>query len=280
MKNTGYTPAGKLNFAYDGTTLSVTGVKDTSLKEIRIPPVIEGREVNSIANSAFASNHTLMKIEVPDSVVSIDNNAFKGCTALREVVLSEQLVSIGALSFAGCEKLESVTISDLTTRIDITSFRGCRKFYRVFLKLHGGGRKREFMIASSNDESIWLYLNAINSVSHGGKLNMEKYDSAFLEIQKDEEDIFRVAVHRLRHPFDLTVEMEKVYRRALRNMVKTIILNDRVDRLTALGDLECIDEKNLDNYIEIASRMGGGCIAYLLDMKFRKKKTGLRDFSL
>lgn len=280
MRESGYTPVEKINFAFDGKNLNVIGTKDHSLREIKIPPVVDGRPVNSIANSAFAGNQSLVKIEVPDSVVSIDNNAFKGCRSLREAVLSEQLVSIGALSFAGCENLESVTISDLTTRIDISSFRGCRKFYRVFLKLHGSGRKKEFMIASSNDESIWLYLNSVNSVSHGGRINMEKYDDAFLEIQKDEEDMFRVAVHRLRHPFDLTVEMEKVYRRALRNMVKTIILNDRVDRLTALGDLDCIDEKNLDHYIEMASRMGGGCIAYLLDMKFRKNKTGLRDFSL
>ena len=280
MSESGYTPKSKLRYSFDGNILSINGTNDHSLREIRIPPTLDGIPVGAVNNSAFAANTSLIRIELPDSVTSVDSNVFKNCTSLREVVLSESLVSIGAYAFAGCVNLEAVTISSLTSRIDITSFKGCRKLYKVSVKLSGTGRIQDFMVASADDESIWIYLNSINSVVRKNRIDMTKYDDAFLEIQKNEEDTFRVAVHRLKHPHDLTPTMANVYRRALRNMVKNVILADRVDRLTALGELDCIEDDKLDYYIEIASRIGGGCIAYLLDLKYRKNRTGILDYSL
>ncbi len=280
MTETRYTPKNKIRYSFDGKILSINGTNDHSLREIIIPPVLDGIPVTAISNSAFAGNTSLIRVEVPDTVTSIDSNVFKGCISLREAVLSENLVSIGAFAFAGCEKLESVVISSLTSRIDINSFKGCRSLYKVGVKMHGRDKIRDFMVASADDESIWIYVNSINSVVRKDHLDMAKYDDAFLEIQKNEEDTFRVAVHRLKHPDDLTPAMEQVYRRALRNMVRSVILSDRVDRLTALGDLDCIEDEKIDYYIELASRIGGGCIAYLLDLKYRKRRTGLRDYSL
>ena len=48
-----------------------------------------------------------------------------------------------------------------------------------------------------------------------------------------------------------------------------------VDQLTAIGELGCIREDALEEYIHTASRIGGGCIAYLLDYKHRIGK--IRD---
>lgn len=275
-----YTPASKIRYSFDGHVLSVNGTNDHTLREIRIPPTLDGHPVTAISNSAFAGNTSLIRIEVPDTVTSIDSNVFKGCTSLREAVLSERLYSIGAYAFAGCENLETVVISSLTSRIDINAFKGCRSLYKVGVKMTGRNTIRDFMVASADDESIWIYMNSINSVVRKERLDMAKYDDAFLEIQKNEEDTYRVAVHRLKHPDDLTPAMEQVYRRALRNMVRSIILSDRVDRLTALGNLDCIEEDKIDYYIELSSRIGGGCIAYLLDLKHRKNRTRLRDYSL
>lgn len=280
MTESGYTPRSKIRYSFDGHVLSVNGTNDHTLREIRIPPTLDGHPVAAVSNSAFAGNTSLIRVEVPDTVTSIDSNVFKGCTSLREAVLSENLYSIGAFAFSGCEKLETVVISSVTSRIDINSFKGCRSLSRVGVKMKGENRIIDFMVASADDESIWIYMNSINSVVRRGRLDMAKYDDAFLEIQKNEEDTYRVAVHRLQHPDDLTPAMEQVYRRALRNMVRNVILGDRVDRLTALGNLNCIEDEKLDYYIEISSRIGGGCIAYLLDLKHRKKRTGLRDYSL
>ena len=141
------------------------------------------------------------------------------------------------------------------------------------------GKLRNFVIATESEQAIWLYLRAIVSAtdSYGGY--MDKYDATFLEI-KDETDRYYVAVSRLKNPYDLKPEMEHIYRDALNGMVRNIIAEDRVDRLTMLGNLNCIDEENLREYVDYAGRIGGGCIAYLLDYQQKSGRLDRRDFSL
>ncbi|MGI6206373.1 MAG: leucine-rich repeat domain-containing protein [Anaerovoracaceae bacterium] len=280
MKHRDYNPQSDFICSFDGWKNKIEAVNNrTEMVEINVPPVVNGRPVDEIGENAFSGCTKLRWVKLPDSVETIRNSAFKNCTELKEAELSAALESIGAFAFSGCVNLRSVTISDHVKRMEINSFKGCRKLTEIKVKSSVTGEIKSYQVASDNDESIWMFLSAVMRASEPGHESMEKYDAAFLEIQ-DDDAVYRISVQRLRDPVDLYPDMERVYRSRLRNMVKKIILKDRVDMLTAIGELDCIDMDSLDYYIEIASRIGGGCIAYLLEHQYRKSRIGLRDYSL
>lgn len=279
MKHRGYNRESDFTCAFDGWENTIQAVSDHSAVEINIPPLIGGRPVTAIGNNAFLGCSKLKWIRIPDTVKSIGNNAFKDCVSLREGVLSTDLEKIGAFAFSGCVSLKTLVLSNHLKRIEMNSFRNCRKFSEARIKYKETGEIRDFVVACESDNAIWMYLMAVMRACDPLSGYMDKYDATFLEVS-DEDDIYRIAVSRLKNPFGLTDEMENIYRSRLRNMVKKVILSDQVERLTAIGDLDCIDESSLESYIEIASKMGGGCIAYLLEYKYRKNRIGLSDFSL
>ena len=136
-----------------------------------------------------------------------------------------------------------------------------------------------FAVSSEEEAAIWLYLRGVMSATAPHDAYMDKYDATFLEI-KGAYDVYNIAVSRLRNPVDLSPERRKIYENALSGAVPQIIRQDRVDQLTAIGELGCIREDALEEYIHTASRIGGGCIAYLLDYKHRIGKNTGYDFSL
>ena len=281
------------NYSYDGRNLVIQGVKDSSAVEINIPPLFDGIPVSAIGNGAFTFCSKLKKITIPDTVTVVENSAFKGCASLVEAVLSSELISIGTTAFAGCENLKRVTISNHADRFEINAFRGCTSLETVYVKLketyhlredgtpdpEKNPQIREFAVGSSMDETRWACMKAIISATDPRSNYMGKYDSVFLEIY-DEDDLYRIASYRLKNPIDMSPEMNRVYRNTLTGMIMSVIRADKVDRLTTIGELDCIDNFELDSYIDLASRIGGGCIAYLLEYKNRTTGIHMPDFSL
>lgn len=279
MKRIAYNKSEDFSCYYDGRENVLQAVNDHSLTVINVPPEIGGYPVDAIGNGAFQGCHDLKWVKLPNSVKSIGNNAFKDCVNLKEVNLGSGVEKIGAFAFGDCANLRTVILSNHVRRIEMNSFRNCRKLTKARVIEPEKKRITDYAIACESDNAIWMYLRAVMRACDPRGGYMDKYDATFLEVA-DEDDIYRIAVQRLRNPYDMTEEMESIYRSRLSNMVKAVILNDRVERLTAIGDLDCIDDDSLEYYIELASRIGGGCIAYLLEHKFRKSKIGLDDFSL
>ncbi|MCI8284510.1 MAG: leucine-rich repeat domain-containing protein [Firmicutes bacterium] len=279
MRKLTYNPAEDFNFTYDGKVLVITGAKDRAAVQLNVPPVIGGRQVRVIGNSAFSMCHKLKKIIIPDSVTAIENSAFRGCASLEEAELSRELVSIGAAAFAGCGSLKKIFISNNTGRFEVNSFKGCTALTIIGVKYKESDRIEDFAIAAESDEARWLYLRGIERATDPRGGYMDKYDATFLEI-RNEDDKYNIAVHRLKNPRDLTPEMKSMYINALSGMVLPIIYADRVDKLTVIGGLGCIDNSSMREYIDAASRIGGGCIAYLLEHQNRYGMNHGRDFSL
>ena len=272
-----YDSTDKFNFTYDGRTMVLAGVNDIAATELRIPPAFNGVPIGGIGNGAFMTCSKLRRVYVPDTVAFVEGSAFKGCRELREAVLSADLRSIGALAFEDCVELRRITISNHTTRHEVNSFRGCVNMRNVVVKCNN--KLRNFVIATESEQAIWLYLRAIVSATdaHGGY--MDKYDATFLEL-RDETDMYYVAVSRLKDPYELTAEMKHIYSDALNGMIWNIIAEDRVDRISMLLSIDCLDEENLIDYVDYAGRIGGGCIAYLLDYQQKSGRLDRRDFSL
>ena len=281
MRQKVYNPAEDFNYSYDGRSLVITGWKEKAKEYVFIPPEIDGHPVTAIGNGAFQFCHALKQVSVPDSVTVIENAAFKGCESLEKAELSSQLGGIGAFAFQGCVSLRELTISNHVTRMELNSFRDCTGVETIHVKLRESkyGEVRSFAVASESEGALWMYIRAILRACDPNVQLMDKYDATFLELQQ-EDDRYRVATFRLSDPYNMTRQMRKIYRDCLIGMMETIIKTDRVDRLTKLGELNCINPALLSEYIDMAGRIGGGCIAYLLEFQNRRGKSDAYDYSL
>lgn len=78
-----------------------------------------------IAPSAFYGMTNLVKVEMPDTVVSVGKKAFSDCTGLKEVEFSNSLVEIQSQVFQGCTSLTDVMLPESIAVIQDYAFRNC-----------------------------------------------------------------------------------------------------------------------------------------------------------
>ena len=94
------------------TECVITGVRDTSIKEIIVPDYVV-----KIENAAFRDCSDLTSVAIPESVTSIGSNVFYGCRALTSVTIPDGLTNIESSMFNGCSSLTSITIPENVTSI-------------------------------------------------------------------------------------------------------------------------------------------------------------------
>ena len=95
-------------------------------KEYVVP---EGTEI--IGRDAFASNNSLMKVELPSSVRIIDGLAFQFVKKLNSIILPEGLEKIDGIAFQGCENLTEINIPNSLTTIADNPFYLCSKLKTI-----------------------------------------------------------------------------------------------------------------------------------------------------
>ncbi len=105
----------------DGTVFAYTTKSDNTIeiraytgkrRYITVPNVIEGKNVTSIGENAFADNSRLRSVILPQSITSINERAFVNCSMLREIEIPDNAMSIGNEAFSGCSRLGNVAISN------------------------------------------------------------------------------------------------------------------------------------------------------------------------
>ena len=267
------------------------------LRRITLPDT-----VTTIENAAFRGCENLEEAELSASLNSIGALAFQGCAGLKYLTVSDHTDRIEINSFKECRAIEVVHVK-MRNRIAVDEERrigqfrfgvipcidsvpgagpDCAVYKHPKMGLFVRGPEydvRSFVVASESDEAIWLYMRAIMRATDSHGASMDKYDATFLEIRSD-DDMYRVAARRLSDPYNMSKRMYKIYRDALTGMVESIIRSDRVDRLTRVGELDCLERELLPGYIELAGRIGGGCTAYLLEHQNRYAKVEEYDYSL
>jgi hypothetical protein len=85
---------------------------------------------------AFRNCSSLLRINIPSSVISIGDRAFLKCSALVEINLHEGLQVIGDEAFKSCISLLRINIPSSVTTIDDWAFFNCTALVEV--KLHEG----------------------------------------------------------------------------------------------------------------------------------------------
>ncbi len=101
--------------------------------EVTIPEEIDGMPVICIDENAFYECSSIVKINMPDSIVEIMNFAFYKCTGLQEITFSKELVKIGEHAFEGCTGLTRIKIPENVHTIGKCAFYGCTGMTTVTL---------------------------------------------------------------------------------------------------------------------------------------------------
>ncbi len=103
-------------------TAIITGYRGTD-RAVRIPPMVSGRIVTTIAGGAFQGNRELREVSIPDTVTSVLSNAFRDCEKLERVHLSERLSKIITTTFSGCKSLREINIPNDMSELKRSTFR-------------------------------------------------------------------------------------------------------------------------------------------------------------
>jgi len=120
--------------AADGKSLVITGYKVSKwMKNVRIPPLINGLPVSGIADKAFYRKDTVNVI-VPDSVTFIGDEAFAE-NKVESINIPAGVTRIGNRAFAKSD-IAAIAVPDSVTSIGDSAFEECRKLAGVTL---GGG---------------------------------------------------------------------------------------------------------------------------------------------
>jgi uncharacterized repeat protein (TIGR02543 family) len=79
---------------------------------VKIDNFYQNKPVLSIGSGAFADNHRLQIVVLPNTLISIGANAFSGCVNLRKADIPETVTTIGDNAFSGCTALKTVTFPE------------------------------------------------------------------------------------------------------------------------------------------------------------------------
>ncbi len=100
----------------------------TSVADLLVVP--RGEEISSAAYS----NHSAIRIILPNTCYTIGREAFAFCLRLLRIALPDSVGTVGNLAFYNCEKLNEVVIGTGVGFIGQDAFANCYDLERVFYK--------------------------------------------------------------------------------------------------------------------------------------------------
>lgn len=103
----------------------------TTATNINIMGKIDGYEIVSIGDTAFAGCENLQSVTIPESISEIGEGAFQQCTSLKSVKLPNSVEVVPAGIFVSCTALESVTLGKNVTEIGRMAFGYCTSLKEI-----------------------------------------------------------------------------------------------------------------------------------------------------
>lgn len=97
----------------------------SSATHISIMPEIDGYQVVSIGEEAFAECDSLQAVTIPGTVTEIGIGAFYGCTSLTSLTIPDTVTEIESGTFFGCSSLTELTLGNAVTSIGDMAFGYC-----------------------------------------------------------------------------------------------------------------------------------------------------------
>jgi len=113
IHNIGFDPDSQTIIYYEGSG------------NVVIPSQIDGVDVVTIGEQAFAGCSDLLKLTIPDTVTSIGAGAFNKCNSLTSITMGANMQSIGEKAFSGCSNLTTLKIGANVQNIGERAFLNC-----------------------------------------------------------------------------------------------------------------------------------------------------------
>lgn len=178
----------------DGTLtyqkLSTTTVRVTDCSEsathVSIMPKIDGYDVVSIGEEAFANCTSLQGVTIPATVTEIGSAAFYGCTSLTGLTIPDSVTKIESGTFFNCTGLTEVTLGKETTEIGDMAFGYCTSLETVELPdaLETVGSQLFYYCTSLDSVSIPDKVTELGSYTFYGCMSLKSF-----EVPKNLENI-------------------------------------------------------------------------------------------
>lgn len=96
-----------------------------SSPSVALPRTVRGIPVVGIADGVFASHTEIVRVDIPEGLVSIGARAFEGCTSLLTLTLPDSVTHIGDGAFRGCSSLYFADVGDSLISLGASAFEGC-----------------------------------------------------------------------------------------------------------------------------------------------------------
>ena len=112
----------------DGVLVKYHGIR----KMLTVPEAIGSERITAIGAEAFAENHYLTQVILPESVTVIGERAFANCPKLTHVT-AYGADTIGAEAFAECALLESAEFANTMKTVGESAFSGCAALLSITL---------------------------------------------------------------------------------------------------------------------------------------------------
>lgn len=159
------------------TTVSVTDCVE-SATHISIMPKIDGYDVVSIGEEAFANCTSLQGLTIPDSVTEIGSAAFYGCTALESLTVPDSVTKIESGTFFNCSALTDLTLGGKTTDIGDMAFGYCTSLETVALPdtVENMGNQVFYYCTALDDISIPDKVTELGSYTFYGCLALKSFE--------------------------------------------------------------------------------------------------------
>lgn len=286
---------------------------------VTIPEKIEGLAVTEIGPYAFSADRReeptgrwtgleeaprlqgarLEEVSVSGMITKIGNYAFYNCYGLKKFSCFSRLNDIGSGIFTGCTRIceleiqveegERSCLKELLTEL--------RQELRVVYKCRRGTARLifpQFYEEAVENTPARLLSTHTHGCGHQYRycfrqteFQFADYDSlfSFMKAQETAGLAVRMAMNRLRYPYQLTDQDRVVYHEFVQNNWETaarIVIEDRdMDALVWLSVQIPPKPEELDSIINWAGRRASpGGMSYLMDYRYRNRKARPNRFEL
>ncbi len=115
----------------DRQSYTLTGIDTLKDIFIIIPSHIKDKPVTHIGEGVFKRCISLMRVTIPNSVISIGKTAFYYCPNLTSIKIPNSVKTIGAEAFGSCINLRDVQIGDGVETIGNSAFFLCENLTSI-----------------------------------------------------------------------------------------------------------------------------------------------------